>query len=70
MFVTPDATPVTVPSVPTVATVVFADDQVPPVAAVLNAVVDPAQTVVVPEIAEGAALTVTPAVILHPVAAV
>jgi hypothetical protein len=64
MVAAPAATPVTRPEALTVATAVLEDDQVPPAVTSARAVVDPAQTVVVPEIPAtvGRALTVTVAV--------
>ena len=61
MVAVPADTPVTVPVLPTVATVVVVLLQAPPVVASLNPVVDPAQTVAVPVIvpADGNGLTVT-----------
>ena len=61
MVAVPADTPVTMPVVPTVATVVAVLLQVPPVVASLNPVVAPAQTVAVPVMvpADGNGLTVT-----------
>ncbi len=61
MVAEPAATPVTTPEALTVATVVFEEDQVPPVVTSARVVVDPAQTVVVPVMpaTTGRALTVT-----------
>ena len=61
MVAVPAATPVTVPVLPTVATVVAVLLQAPPVVASLNPVVAPAQTIAVPVIvpADGSGLTVT-----------
>jgi hypothetical protein len=47
------------PEVPTVAKDVFADDHVPPVTALVNVVVPPAQTDAVPPIAAGCVNTFT-----------
>ena len=64
MVVVPDDTPVTLPDASTVATVVTVLLHAPPVAASLNPVVAPAQTVAVPVIvpADGNGLTLTIAV--------
>jgi hypothetical protein len=63
----PADTPVTTPVPETiVATPVLLLAQVPPPAS-LNAVVNPAQTVGVPDIADGSGLTVLTAVAMHPV---
>ena len=61
MVAVPADTPVTVPVVPTVATVVAVLLHAPPVVASLNPVVEPAQTVAVPVMvpADGNGLTVT-----------
>ena len=62
----PAAMPVTIPVVPTVARAVLLLDHTPPPVALLRAVLDPAQTVVVPVIepALGSGLTVTAVVAL------
>ena len=65
-FATPDTIPV---DVPTVAADVLLLLHVPPPASV-NAVVEPAQTLAVPVIAEGRVLTVTTVVFWQPVASV
>ncbi len=63
----PPATPETMPVPdPTVATEEVLVVQVPPPPSV-NAVVKPAQTVMVPVIAEGKGLTVTTVIVVHPV---
>ena len=61
MVAVPAATPVTVPVLPTVVTVVAVLLHAPPVVASLNPVVDPAQTIAVPVIvpADGKGLTLT-----------
>ena len=61
MVAVPAATPVTMPVLPTVATVVAVLLHAPPVVASLNPVVDPAQTIAVSVIvpADGSGLTVT-----------
>ena len=51
MIAVPDDTPITVPVLPTVATVVTVLLQAPPVVASLNPVVEPAQTVAAPVMA-------------------
>ena len=74
-MVVPEATPVTTPVLAsTVATPVLLDVHTPPVVALLNAVVDPAHTSVVPLIAAttGIGLTVTVVFteLTHPLASV
>ena len=61
MVAVPADTPVTMPVLPTVATVVAVLLHTPPVVASLNPVVAPAQTIAVPVIvpADGKGLTVT-----------
>lgn len=60
MVAVPAAIPVTTPEpVPTVATVVAADDHVPGVVALANVVLPPAHTVAVPVIVAGNGCTVT-----------
>ena len=67
MFTTPAATPTTIPFVaPTVAMAVFEDVHKPPGVALVKGVVKPAQTVLAPEIAAGAAVTVTDFIIKQP----
>ncbi len=67
----PIVAPVTMPlAEPTVATAVSDDVQVPPVIAFASVVVEPIQVVSVPEIEDGAALTVNTEVILQPVAVI
>ena len=58
MFAVPLATPDTTPDALTVAKAMLLLLQVPPVVVLLNVVVDPAQTVIVPVIAGGAEMTV------------
>ena len=75
IVVVPEATPVTTPVLAsTVATPVLLDVHTPPVVALLNAVVDPTHTSVVPLIAAttGIGLTVTVVVteLTHPLASV
>ena len=71
MLVTNTAPPVTMPDdEPTVATAVVPLTHVPPAGTSLNAVVRPAHTVSVPEIAAGNELTVTTAVLIQPVGSV
>jgi len=61
----PTELPVTVPSVPTVATPVFELLHTPPPVASVSAVVDPWHTLAVPVIAAGCVFTVTTAVEVH-----
>ena len=63
----PPATPVTVPSVPTVAMPALLLPHTPPPAASVNAKVDPAHTGALPVIGVGNAVTVTVAVAVQPV---
>ena len=63
----PEATPLTVPPVPTVATEVLLLVHEPPDVASVRLVVPPAHTAVVPVIDDGAALTVTVTETLQPV---
>ena len=62
--------PVTMPDVPTVATVAALLLHVPPASVLLSGVVAPAQTVVAPVTVAGTALTVTTDVVLQPVVSV
>ena len=55
----PCATPVIVPVLPTVATDVFEDDQLPTVVEIASVVVAPTQTEFEPLIEEGASITVS-----------
>lgn len=66
----PEATPVTIPEVPTVANAVLLLLQVPPLVASVSVVVDPAQTMAVPPMAAGSGFTVTIEVVIHPVGSV
>ncbi len=71
IVVVPAATPETMPvEEPTVATLVAELAHVPPVGVLDSVVVAPTQTVAVPAIAEGSALTVTKAEVWQPVASV
>jgi hypothetical protein len=71
IVVDPSATPVTTPVVlPTVATAVLAELQVPPVVVDDSDVVVPAHSVVVPVIAAGRLLTVTPIARAQPVVSI
>jgi hypothetical protein len=72
MAVVPAATPITMPDVPTVATVVFDDDQTPPTLVLLNVRILPTHTDGVPVIvpATGKGLTVISVVAKQPVAIV
>jgi len=63
----PPATPLTVPSEPTVAMPALLLLHVPPAVASVSASVDPAHTGAFPVIAEGCAFTVTTAVVKQPV---
>ena len=70
MVVVPDVTPETIPElVPIVATLVLLLIHVPP-PVLESVVVEPAQTVAVPVIADGNGLTVTTVVVIQPVASV
>jgi hypothetical protein len=62
----PVAIPVATPVLLTVATLVVAELQLPPEVAEVSAVVLPVQIVVVPVMADGNALTVNVAILLHP----
>lgn len=62
----PPATPETMPEVPIVAMPVLTLLQFPPVVALANGVVAPWQSIRVPVIADGNALTVIVAVLTHP----
>ena len=63
----PDVTPETIPElVPMVATLVLLLSHVPP-PVLESVVVEPAQTVAVPAIADGNGLTVTTVVVIQPV---
>jgi hypothetical protein len=67
----PPATPFTTPSAePTVATVTLLLVQAPPVTVFDKDVVDPAHTVNVPEIVDGALLIVTTVVRIQPVGSI
>ena len=71
MVAVPADTPVTMPlPVPIVATVVALLVQLPPPVASVNVVVNPEQTLVVPEIPDGNGLTVKVVEDIHPVARV
>ena len=63
----PPVTPVTTPPAVIVATAGVALLHVPPAVALLNVVVEPAHTLVIPVIAAGNGLTVTVVVTTHPV---
>ena len=64
----PEETPLTIPeAVPTVATPVLLLSHVPPAGEPVSVVVAPAQTLAVPEIPVGRALTVNMNVVLQPV---
>ena len=70
VLVTATTSPVTIPVVePIVAAAVLLLLQVPPVVASLNVIVDPAQTLLEPEIAD-IGLTVIACIAVHPVVAV
>ncbi len=70
MVEVPDVTPETIPElVPMVATLVLLLVQVPP-PVLESVVVEPAQTVVVPVIADGNGFTVTAVVVMQPVESV
>ncbi len=66
MFAVPAATPETIPVLPTVATPVLPLTHEPPPGVEDNVVVAPTQTDIVPEIAAGAANTVTVVVRAQP----
>lgn len=71
MFVVPAVNPVTTPDAePIVATLVLLLVHRPPIVPLLNVVVDPSHTVVLPEIATGVWFTVILIVAAHPDASV
>lgn len=70
MVVTPVARPVTTPADVTVAIPVLALLHVPPVVASVSVVEEPLQVVGLPDIAAGNGLTLTFAVLIHPLGAV
>jgi hypothetical protein len=66
IVVVPAIAPETTPVLPTVAVVVELELQVPPALTSVNGVEEPAQTVIVPVIADGNGFTVSVTILKHP----